>query len=109
MRHGFARLRPFLHASRSEGLRLAILEAGSLPFRSSRPRVGGVPEIIDNEVSGLLGAAALPARARAGAIEELLAGTQETRASSAPHLHERVIRDFSHDAMVEKTLTAYGR
>ena len=97
----------FIQASRSEGLGLAILEAGCASLPVIATSVGGVPEIIENEVSGLL-VPPLSPRALAGAIEELLANPQNARLFGVA-LHERVIRDFSHDAMVEKTLAAYGR
>ena len=95
----------FVHTSRSEALGYAVLEAGcaSLPVISTR--VGGIPEIIEDGVHGLL---VPPFRADLAA-ERLRSIMQEPgqarKLGSA--LKTRVESAFSLSQMIHKTLALY--
>ena len=95
----------FVLPSRSEGLAYVLLEAGraSLPVIASR--VGGIPEVIEHEVTGLL----VPS-GDVGALREKLEelsvdGTRRHTLGSA--LEQRVRKDFSLEEMLERTRTSY--
>lgn len=95
----------FVHASQSEALALAILEAGCASLPVVATRVGGVPEIIPDESYGIL----VPPRnpeALARAIESLINDPGHAGELGA-HLHSRVQEVFSKQRMVSETLTLY--
>lgn len=96
----------FLHTSQSEALGYAILEAGNARLPVVATRVGGIPEIIEDGVSGLLVPPHAP-RAIAAALEELLANPARTE-QLGEHLYARVVRDFSQEEMIKKTLALYA-
>jgi glycosyltransferase involved in cell wall biosynthesis len=97
----------FLHTSQSEALAYAVLEAGCARLPVVATKVGGIPEIIENGVSGLLVPAHSPASV-ASALEELLKNPERAEQLGA-HLHAKVIRDFSQVEMIKKTLARYER
>jgi glycosyltransferase involved in cell wall biosynthesis len=95
----------FTLPSRSEAFSYVLLEAGhaSLPVVASN--VGGIPEVITNETTGLL----VPSRdvdALANALERLLSD-ETLRGKLAQALHTRVIKEFSKEKMVRETLALY--
>lgn len=95
----------FVLPSRSEALGYVLLEAGlaSLPVAASN--VGGIPEIIEDGVTGTL----FPAgdeNAIADALRSYLS-SPELRLAHARALYERVTNDFTIERMVEQTLAAY--
>ena len=106
--------RPFLRAldvfafpSHQEALPFAVLEA----MAASRPvvatRVGGIPEAVEDRVSGLL----VPPRdppALAAALRRLAEEPGLARALGQA-ARARVERDFSAAGMVERTLAVYRR
>jgi hypothetical protein len=98
----------FLYLSEMEGLGSAVLAAMASQVPVIASRVGGVPEIVEHERTGLLvGSPANPAEL-AGAVRRLL--DDLTLAAEMGRLgKERVEREFSVEAMVEGTLRAYGR
>lgn len=62
-----------LLASHSEGLPVALIEAGAAARPALATRVGGVPELITPDWNGKLASSALPEAARRGLAEGLLA------------------------------------
>ncbi len=95
----------FLLPSRKEGLPLALLEAGlaSLPVIASK--VGGIPEVLTDHVSGLF----MPrsnTHILAQSIHHLLEHPDEGARMGAA-LRNKVLTDFSERAMVRNTLAMY--
>lgn len=95
----------FAFPSHSEALGYAAIEAGqsSLPVVASN--VGGIPEIITDDVDGYL----VPAgdeKMLAQKIRELLE-SPELRARFGATLHSRILTDFSKEVMLEKTFGLY--
>lgn len=88
----------YVHASRSEGLSNAILEAMSYELPVVANRVGGTPEAIQDGISGVL--VLSEPRALAEAILKL-AETPEARFALGRAAGERVRERFSLDRMVE--------
>ncbi len=95
----------FVHASRSEALGYAILEAGCASLPVVATRVGGIPEIIPDDDHGLLVPPENP-DALAAAILAYLADTPRVREAGA-RLHARVTTVFAKEKMLESTLRAY--
>ena len=96
----------FILPSLSEGLGYVILEAGvaSLPVVASD--VGGIPEIITDDISGLL----VPARDTLSithALETLYNDKKEADALGAK-LNEEILVKFSMETMLEKTAAFYN-
>lgn len=95
----------FTLTSIKEGLPYSILEAGltSLPVVSSK--VGGIPDIIDNDKNGLL--------IEAGNISEIknaletLIEDRTKRIEFGIKLKEKVEKEFAIEQMTEKTLKLY--
>lgn len=95
----------FAFPSHSEALGYALLEAGqsSLPVAASR--VGGIPEIVTDGVSGLL----TPAGDDALLAESLrtLLSDSELRVRFGQALHNRVLTEFSRERMLDETFALY--
>lgn len=96
----------FVLPSRSEGLGYVLLEAGlaSLPVIASD--VGGIPEIVQHQESGIL----VPsgnAAALAGALS-LVIPNAPLRETLGNALYERVMRIFPKSRMVRETLALYA-
>ncbi len=95
----------FVLSSRKEGLPFVLLEAGQARLPVVATRVGGVPEIVEDEVSGLLvpiGSFGLLSTAlKRMRVDEAL----RTRSSFA--LHARIVRDFSEENMLLETVRTY--
>jgi hypothetical protein len=98
----------FLYMSEMEGLGSALLAAMASGVPVIASRVGGVPEIIEHERTGLLvGSPANPAEL-AEAARRLL--DDPASAAEMGRLgKERVEREFSVEAMVQGTLCAYEK
>jgi glycosyltransferase involved in cell wall biosynthesis len=95
----------FVLPSLSEGLSYAILEAGSTGIPVIATRVGGIPEIIEDGISGLL----CPSRdsiALAHAFEQMT-NSPEYRTKLGQSLKTRVETHFSLPQMFEKTVALY--
>ncbi len=91
--------------SLSEGLSYVLLEAGAAHIPVIATRVGGIPEIIEDGESGVL----VPPRdshALAQALERVH-NDPSYRESLASGLHSRVLRQFTLESMLEKTLVHY--
>jgi glycosyltransferase involved in cell wall biosynthesis len=97
----------FVMSSVTEGLGSAILEAMACTRAVVASRTGGIPEAVQDGVTGLL----VPPRdeeALAGAIVELL-GDSDRRSRFGQAGRDRVAADFSVDALVERTAAVYSR
>lgn len=96
----------FTLTSMKEGLPYTLLEAGlaSLPILASS--VGGVPDIIDNGVNGIL-----VTRGKQGEITraiEYMMDNKEKSLEFGVKLKEKVESQFRVEEMVKKTLAVYG-
>jgi glycosyltransferase involved in cell wall biosynthesis len=107
--HNAARLLPafdmFILPSIKEGLPYVILEAGleKLPVIASE--IGGIPEIIENSITGIL----IPPRdpkSIADAVA-LLSSSPALRASIAEKLHQNILENFSFSTMLHDTEILY--
>lgn len=96
----------FVLPSRSEALGYVLLEAGLASLPSIGTRVGGIPEVLEDGVSGLL-VPASKSVALADAISEL-ARSKQLRARLGDALHTKVLGEFSTDVMTRKTFALYA-
>lgn len=95
----------FLLPSVKEGLPYVLIEAGHAKVMAIATRVGGVPELIIDEESGLI-AEPKDASSLTNEIEKVLFDVN-ARNDFANNLHERVSYTFSLESMVEETLLEY--
>ncbi|MDD5318829.1 MAG: glycosyltransferase [Candidatus Pacebacteria bacterium] len=106
-----ARLLPafdiFLLPSVKEGLPYVILEAGAASLPVIATKVGGIPEVIENLVSGLLVAPARPNEIRNALL--YLDDHPEMFASLGANLKEKIAKDFSLEKMIEGTFNLYNK
>jgi glycosyltransferase involved in cell wall biosynthesis len=95
----------FVLPSRKEGLPYAILEAGEAEVPVIASTVGGIPEIVDDQLSGIL----VPAHDSSALAEALndLAAHPGMRGHYAARLKEKVDRYFPLYGMVKKTVEVY--
>lgn len=95
----------FVLPSRSEGLAYVLLEAGVAGLPVVASEVGGIPEVIQNNVTGLL----VPADNRPLLTEamERIIGDAELAQKLKGALHEKVLKEFSLTDMAEKTFALY--
>ena|SRR3989344_3689082 len=95
----------FVLPSVKEGLPYTILEAGLAELPVIATTVGGIPEIITNQQSGLLVPSQDPT-ALAQACQQLL--SDKKRAGSlAQQLHKNILTNFSLDRLQRQTEEAY--
>lgn len=97
----------FLHTSKSEALGYAILEAGCARLPVVATRVGGIPEIIEDGVNGLL-----VAPQRSNEITDALLSLLQTpslQEQFGKALQETVATRFSKRRMLDATLALYHR
>ncbi|MBN1480981.1 glycosyltransferase [candidate division KSB1 bacterium] len=90
----------FLLASKSEGIPISLLEAMSAGLPVIATRVGGMPEIVQHRVNGLLIKANAPS-AIAESIQELMTNT-ELRTQLSDLAFESCLEKFSLNRMIEK-------
>lgn len=95
----------FLHTSRTEALAYAVIEAGSAGLPVVATDVGGVPEIIEHKMNGVLVPREKPLLA-AAAIAELIRNPAEATAYGEA-LHAHVASRFTVERMVRETLALY--
>ncbi|MDB5265195.1 MAG: hypothetical protein JWN64_766 [Parcubacteria group bacterium] len=96
----------FLLPSRSEGLAYVLLEAGLAKLAVVASNVGGIPEVITNNQTGIL----VPS----GDIEavanslSILVRDSTVREKLGASLYERVYTEFSLEGMANATFALYG-
>lgn len=95
----------FVLPSRKEGLPYTLLEAGSAGLPVVATNVGGIPEIVEHEKTGLLVPPKDP-RSLANALKRLIAN-EPFRKKLGTALKQKVEREFSLDSMLEQTATLY--
>jgi glycosyltransferase involved in cell wall biosynthesis len=95
----------FLHTSQSEALGYAILEAGCATAPTVATNVGGIPEIIQDGVTGILVPPFRP-DVVAEKLSELIRDPAKAH-EFGEALHERVRRDFTKEQMALKTFALY--
>lgn len=95
----------FLHASCSEALGYAILEAGCAGLPVVATNVGGIPEIIENDVNGIL---IHPEHSGeiVSALQKLI-DSPDVGATLGNVLKAKVSREFSEKLTFSKTLKLY--
>lgn len=96
----------FVLPSIKEGLPYTLLEAGRAGVSVVATQVGGVPDIIEHERTGLLVKSA-SAKELASALLQLCSN-RLLRTRFGALLQETVKEKFSLDTMIQKTLTVYG-
>lgn len=97
----------FVLPSVKEGLPYVILEAGLAKLPVIATSIGGIPEVIGDQKTGLL----IPARnvsALVDAVNELLT-FPTLRTTFGNTLHEKIRHDFSLDRMVVRTIKLYEK
>lgn len=95
----------FLLTSVSEGIPVTILEAMAAGVPVVATEVGGVPELVDDGVTGFL-APASDSAALADSIVRLCASA-ELRRSVAERARQRVASDFSQSTMIDEYARLY--
>lgn len=97
----------YVMSSVQEGLGTAVLDALALAKPVVATSAGGLPEIIDDGKTGRLVAPGDPEALARGMIDML--SDDHRAASMAAAGRQRVLQDFSVDAMVEKNIDVYRR
>jgi len=95
----------FVLPSIKEGLPYTLLEAGLAEVPCIACNTGGIPDIIENSVSGIL-----TTKKRDGEIQraiEYMIEKLDERERFAMNLKEKVENEFSLDGMLEKTIKLY--
>lgn len=96
----------FTLTSTKEGLPYSILEAGLAELPVVASSVGGIPEIIEGGINGVLVEKGNPAKITQ-AIDYLI-NIKDQRKILGGKLREKVEKDFSVEQMLEKTLRLYS-
>lgn len=92
--------------SRTEALPLVILEAGLAKIPVIASEVGGIPEIIEDEVNGFLFEKENVEKLEEK-LEIVVELSQEDKGEVTERLYEKICRDFSVEKMVEETLKVF--
>lgn len=95
----------FFLPSKKEGLPYVLLEAGLARLPVLASNIGGIPEIVDNGVSGLLEHSGDTERMAAALLK--LASDPSLRTRLGDALYEKVEQDFSLEQMLERTAALY--
>ena len=97
----------FLLPSKKEGLPYALLEAGVVGLPVIASNVGGIPEVIEDQVSGML---IHPENhvTITDALDYLLNNPDE-RNTFALNLQDKIRSHFAQSQMIEKTKDVYAR
>ncbi len=105
VRHLLPGLDVYVNSSISEGISLTLLEAMAAERPVVATRVGGTPEVVEHEVTGLLAPSRQP-EVLADAIDRLLS-SGDFRRSLGTASRRRVERHFSLDRMVADYINVY--
>ena len=97
----------FILPSHEEAFGLVFIEAGAKGRATIATRVGGIPDIIDNEETGLLVAPRAP-DSLSEAIQRLTENA-DLRQSMGQKAHKRVASRFSTDNMIDQYLAIFNR
>lgn len=95
----------FVLPSVKEGLPYVLLEAGATEVPVVATTIGGIPDLIEHEKTGLLVPPKTP-QALAEAVERLRSDAG-LRSSLSSSLKQKIEREFSFDVMIQKTTTLY--
>ena len=97
----------FTLSSVKEGLPYVLLEAGSAGLTVVASDVGGIPEIIENEKTGLL----TPPKYRKVLANELerLIKDKNLRSELGKNLQQKITSDFKFEVMLERTKEVYEK
>jgi glycosyltransferase involved in cell wall biosynthesis len=95
----------FVMPSLSEGLPIALLEAMALARPIVASRVGGIPEVVRDDVSGVLVPSADPAALSQAIVRVLTDGELGARLGEAAR--DTVAHDWSSERMVDRTAAVY--
>ncbi len=97
----------FVLPSVKEGLPYVLLEAGAAEVPVVATNIGGIPDLIENEKTGLL----VPSKNVTALAEALgrLQSDASLRISLASALKQKIEREFSLDLMVQETITVYQK
>ena len=95
----------FVLPSLKEGLPYVVLEAGQAELPVVASDVGGIPDIIADNASGLL----CPPKNHGKLADKLaeLLSRDDLQKKFAGALHERTMREFSYARMIEQTVALY--
>jgi len=96
----------YMNTSLHEGIPLSILEAMSYQKPVIAPKTGGIPEIIDNGISGIL-ITEHKAQEFADACVELIEN-KETRLKLGNNAYKKVVSKFSETKMAESYMQLYN-
>lgn len=96
----------FVLPSFSEALGYVLLEAGLASLPAIGSSVGGIPEILEDNVTGLLVPPGDP-RALASVLAKVVAD-QEIQERLGSELNKKVLSEFSTQTMVQNTLALYN-
>lgn len=96
----------FLMPSRKEGLPLALLEAGMAGVPVIVSAVGGMPEVVEHGVTGML-VPPMDSAALARSISQCIRDSERC-ASFGAHLRSRIANAFSEQRMVGETFSVYA-
>ncbi len=97
----------FILPSRTEALPYAVLEAGAAGLPVIASRVGGIPEIIDDEKSGLLVTAG-NYKDLSLAIEKLLTH-KDLAKKYGQNLKNKITTEFTQKSMLDQTFALYQK
>ena len=95
----------FVLPSLKEGLPYVLLEAGLAELPVVATNVGGVPEIVENNISGFLISPANP-KEITEAVGKLMKD-EKLRKILAQNLRQKILKEFSFEKMLKQTLAAY--
>lgn len=96
----------FTLTSIKEGLPYVLIEAGRATLPVVASRIGGIPEIIEHESSGVL-VEPRDGNAIANTLQTLIRDKQK-RHEFGTTLKQKVVENFTFDHMVQQTLQVYG-